>query len=73
MESYLVSNSDQQIAVDGEVFGLGDGERILTEYSYKYGEAGSITEMAEAAGFLPGAVRQFTDRDGWFAVYIFER
>lgn len=73
MESYLVSDEDQQVSIGRNVFGLRAGERILTEYSYKYGEAVSITEMAQTAGFLSGSTRRYTDAAGWFAVYLFER
>lgn len=42
------------------------GERILTEYSYKYTPQ-AMTAMLQQAGF--GQVRHWTDAQGWFAVF----
>ncbi|MDQ3023461.1 MAG: L-histidine N(alpha)-methyltransferase [bacterium] len=64
-ESYLVAMQSLQLAVSGESFNIGAGERILIEHSYKYSIDG-FAALAAGAGL---AVRQvWTDSEQLFSV-----
>jgi dimethylhistidine N-methyltransferase len=66
IEMYLVSEKDQEIGMQGEAFRFAAGERLHTEYSYKY----SIEEfqaLARAAGYHPETV--WTDARSYFSVH----
>lgn len=52
IEMHLVSNRDQTIELEDEVFRLAEGEGIHTENSYKY-TVEEFRSMAEVAGFKP--------------------
>ena len=50
IEMYLVSQQDQEASIGGHRVYLDTGERILTEYSYKY-ELDSFAALVARAGF----------------------
>ena len=50
IEMYLISQREQMIQVGGEQIQIECGERILTEYAYKY-ELESFARLAARAGF----------------------
>lgn len=64
IEMYLVSATDQTIRIGERLFQFAAGEKILTEYSYKYGD---LAPMVLPAGFAMH--RAFSDPDGWFSVH----
>lgn len=68
IESYLVSRRPQTVTVAGERFELRRGERINTEYSYKY-TVEEFQRLAGEAGFQP--VETWLDRGGRFSVQYF--
>ena len=47
VESYLVSQTDQLVSLDGECFPFDEGEAICTEYSHKYTIDGFAAMAAE--------------------------
>ncbi|UCC93218.1 MAG: L-histidine N(alpha)-methyltransferase [Thermoplasmata archaeon] len=65
IKSYLVSNTDQTVHVDGlgTSFSFRAWEPVHTESSYKYTPS-DIEEMAEGAGFR--IVEDYTDPNGFF-------
>lgn len=63
---YLESLIDQSVLVDGERFRFTAGERIHTEYSFKYTLAG-FRDIAERAGYEVAAV--WTDADQYFSIH----
>lgn len=65
IEMYLVSRVDQVVRVDGHSISLRSGERIRTEYSYKYTLDG-FAGLAAAAGFEVNDV--WTDDRKYFSV-----
>jgi dimethylhistidine N-methyltransferase len=65
IEIYFRSLRDQSVRVGGRSFAFASGERVHTEYSYKYDIAG-IEELARSGGFTVGEV--WTDQDRRFAV-----
>lgn len=65
IEMHLESLEDQTATVAGHEFSFAKGERILTEYSYKYTPS-TLRQVAEAAGF--GVERTWTDADNLFSV-----
>jgi len=68
IEMHLVSQTDQQVSIDGQSFNFSNGENIHTENSYKY----SIDEfqaLASQAGFEP--VKVWTDAAQLFSVHYF--
>jgi dimethylhistidine N-methyltransferase len=68
IEIYLVSEGDQTVHVCGQAFDFAAGEKITTEYSYKYTPEG-FTKLAAAAGFAFG--RMWTDDARLFGVFYF--
>ncbi len=50
IESYLISERDQTVHIDGETFAFATDERIRTECSYKY-DLPLFAELAAEAGF----------------------
>jgi dimethylhistidine N-methyltransferase len=68
IEMRLVSRCQHQVVVAGEQFEFGEGERITTEYSYKY-RIEAFHELAAAAGWQPE--RTWTDKERWFSVNYF--
>ncbi|SKA37109.1 dimethylhistidine N-methyltransferase [Enhydrobacter aerosaccus] len=65
IEIYLRSLRDQLVTVAGRTFPFLEGERIHTEYSYKYDEAG-LAALAQQGGFK--VAHSWTDPDRLFAV-----
>lgn len=65
IEMYLRSLRDQVFNVSGRAFEIGEGERILTEYSRKYSLQG-FESLAAAAGFT--VERVWMDENRWFSV-----
>lgn len=65
IEIYFRSLRDQTVTVAGRGFAFAAGERVHTEYSYKYDDAG-IAALARAGGFT--IVRTWTDPHRLFAV-----
>lgn len=70
IEMYLRSVGEQVVNVSGRAFSFADGERILTEHSYKYTVDG-FTALAAKAGF--SAERVWTDARQYFAVMYLTR
>jgi len=69
IEIYIRSLADQSVTVAGRTFAFAAGERVHTEYSYKYDEA-DIAALAASAGFTID--RTWTDPDRLFAVVYLE-
>ena len=65
IEIYFRSLRDQLVAVAGRTFTLTEGERVLTEYSYKY-DAAQLSAIAADAGFR--LAHTWTDAQALFAV-----
>ncbi|NBB72251.1 MAG: L-histidine N(alpha)-methyltransferase [Bacteroidetes bacterium] len=70
VEMYLVSESAQRVAVEGVGVSFEAGERILTEYSYKYTVDG-FADLADRAGWSVETV--WTDDQELFSVQYAER
>lgn len=64
--SYIESQEDQIVTVMGERFSLHKGERIHTEYSFKY-DIAEFQALAAEAGFTPTTV--WTDPKTYFSVH----
>ena len=69
VEIYLSSTVAQTVRVNGALIGFERGERIRTEYSYKY-DADEFASLAERAGLRPREVRR--DENGYFMVLLLE-
>lgn len=69
IEIYFRSLRDQQVSLDGRSFAFARGERVHTEYSYKYDLPG-IAALAASGGFEVRAL--WTDEDRLFAVAYLE-
>lgn len=67
IEMHLEARGAQTVVIEGIARRFDDGERILTEYSYKYRPAAFIA-MLHAAGFAE--VCRWEDDAGDFAVYF---
>lgn len=65
IEIYFRSLRDQTVTVAGRRFTFGEGQRVHTEYSYKYDDA-SIAELARRGGF--SIAHTWTDPARLFAV-----
>ena len=65
IEIYLRSLRPQTVTVAGRSFVFRDGERVHTEYSYKFDDAG-IAALARSAGF--SIAQTWTDPARLFAV-----
>ena len=70
MEMHLVSRCEQQVTGNSLSLHFAEGERIHTEYSYKY-RPEQFAEMAAGAGF--SLREQWTDAQEWFGVQYYER
>jgi len=66
IEIYLRSLRNQIVAVAGHRFHFSEGERVHTEYSYKY-EPAEFAAMARECGFDPAEA--WTDPRGMFSVH----
>ena len=69
IEIYFTSLRPQTVTVAGHSFTFSAGERVHTEYSYKYDDAG-IAALARSAGFA--IARTWTDPGRLFAVVYLE-
>jgi dimethylhistidine N-methyltransferase len=65
IEIYLHSLQDQVITIAGRRFSFAAGERVHTEYSYKYDDS-DIADLARRGGF--SLAHRWTDPDRLFAV-----
>lgn len=65
IEIYFRSLAEQSVMVAGRSFAFADGERIHTEYSYKY-DVGQLRSLARQSGFRLDKV--WMDPDRLFAV-----
>jgi dimethylhistidine N-methyltransferase len=68
IEIYLESEAAQTVTAGAEVFHFERGERIHTEYSYKYSQS-SFAELAGRAGLVP--VKNWIDKDGLFSLQYY--
>ena len=68
IEMHLVSEIAQTVRVGGVDFHFWGGEKIVTEFSYKYTQDGFVA-AATSAGFR--LARVWTDPQQWFAVFHF--
>ena len=66
VEINLVSLREQEIRLDGRAFAFASGERLHSEYSYKYTIDG-FQRLARLAGYQPEAV--WTDPRNYFSVH----
>jgi uncharacterized SAM-dependent methyltransferase len=69
IEMHLVSLADQICRIGGAAIRLRCGERITTEYSYKY-SVGGFDDIARSAGLR--ARRTWTDDEQRFAVFFLD-
>lgn len=69
IEMHLLSNGNQTVHVAGHAFSFSDGEKIVTEFSYKH-TIENFSRLAVAAGFREAA-RLWTDPKKWFAIFHF--
>ena len=69
IEMHLVSAGDQVVHVGGREFVFADGEKIVTEFSYKHTVEG-FTALAASVGFRE-ASRVWTDPRRMFAIFHF--
>ncbi|WIM13260.1 L-histidine N(alpha)-methyltransferase [Enhydrobacter sp.] len=65
IEIYFRSLGEQTVTVAGRPFAFADGERVHTEYSYKY-DIAQLRKLTQAGGFRLDRV--WTDPDRLFAV-----
>lgn len=68
IEMHLESICNQSLYLAGETIPIAEGERILTEYSYKY-SIDRFAKLAEAAGLKAQA--QWIDDDNLFSIQYF--
>jgi uncharacterized SAM-dependent methyltransferase len=66
---HLVSQGPQTVRVGGREFAFSDGEKIITEFSYKQTLEG-FARLAASAGFREAA-RVWTDPQQLFAIFHF--
>jgi dimethylhistidine N-methyltransferase len=69
IEMHLVSFGEQTVHVGGLEFAFADGEKIITEFSYKHTLEG-FAHLAASAGFRE-ASRVWTDPQRLFAIFHF--
>ncbi|MEP7083912.1 MAG: L-histidine N(alpha)-methyltransferase [Betaproteobacteria bacterium] len=69
IEMHLEARTDQSVAIDGRVLRLRAGDRILTEYSYKYSPE-EFESLLRRAGF--GDIRLWQDAERQFSVFYAE-
>jgi dimethylhistidine N-methyltransferase len=68
IEMHLESTVDQMVSAGGETLHFKAGERLLTEYSYKYTLEG-FAGLAEQAGLV--SVRNWVDKNGLFSLQYY--
>ncbi|HZE58383.1 MAG TPA: L-histidine N(alpha)-methyltransferase [Chthoniobacterales bacterium] len=69
IEMHLVSQGEQRVHVGGHEFHFSDGEKIITEFSYKH-TLENFARLAASAGFRE-ASRVWTDPAKMFAIFHF--
>lgn len=69
IEMLLISTEKQTVEIDGERFDFAAGERVVTEFSYKY-RPGQFERVAAAGGW--SMVERWTDPRAWFGVFALE-
>jgi dimethylhistidine N-methyltransferase len=69
IEMHLISVGEQTVHVGGREFAFADGEKIITEFSYKHTLEG-FAHLAASAGFRE-ASRVWTDPQRLFAIFHF--
>jgi len=69
IEMHLISGGEQTVNVGGRDFAFVDGEKIITEFSYKHTVEG-FTRLAASSGFREAA-RLWTDPHRLFAIFHF--
>ena len=69
IEMHLVARRDVDFTVDGRPFALREGESIHTENSHKYGSRDARI-LLRSGGWTP--LKEWTDPDGLFSVYLAE-
>jgi dimethylhistidine N-methyltransferase len=69
IEIYIRSLREQSVAIAGQRFDFAMGERIHTEYSYKY-DAAALVALAASGGFR--VAESWTDPERLFAVVYLE-
>lgn len=69
IEMHLVARRDVDFSVDGRPFALREGESIHTENSHKYGSRDARI-LLRSGGWTP--LKEWTDPDGLFSVYLAE-
>jgi len=70
IETFLVSQKQQVVRVQGSRFDFAKGEAMQVEYSHKYTDAG-FTAMAAEAGLK--VVRGWNDPKDWFGLRLLQR
>ena len=68
IEMYLISKAPQVVHINEHAFSFCEGEKILTEYSYKH-TTKSFSKLASSAGFK--FRRMWTDERRLFGVFYF--
>jgi dimethylhistidine N-methyltransferase len=69
IEMHLQSRQDQRVPCGDQALEFYAGERLLTEYSYKY-SLDDFSSLAESAGLIPKA--SWVDEQNWFGVLYFD-
>ena len=69
IEMHLASNEIQSVEVAGECIEFQAGERILTEYSYKYSLQG-FADLAREAGLI--SIQNWVDGKQFFSLQYYE-
>lgn len=67
IETYLVSQREQQVRVGGQTFRFGEGEAMMVEISHKYTDAGFAAMAGEAGWRVADA---WNDPDDWFGIRL---
>lgn len=70
IETFLVSQRAQDVAVAGRRFHFRQGEAMLVEYSHKYTDAG-FAELVARAGLR--VIERWNDPRDWFGLRLIER
>ena len=69
IETFLVSQRDQTVAVAGRRFAFAAGEAMQVEYSHKYSDGG-FADLAAAAGLK--VVQRWNDPRDWFGLRLLQ-
>ena len=70
IEMHLVSRCQQRVVIAGKQIDFHRGERLTTEYSYKY-RVNGFCELSSASGWQ--VQRTWTDKQRWFSVHYLRR